>query len=116
MKQSEKKLLNFFRKLSKTDADTLLSFAEFLAERSQPDSETEQLVVDKIERPEEESVIAAIKRLSISYPMLDKDAMLTETSSLMTQHVIQGRAAQEVIDELEVLFERHYDAFKEETE
>lgn len=116
MKQSEKKLLNFFRKLSRQDEQTLLSFAEFLAARSQAGVDPDSLTLNKIERPAEESVIAAIKRLSASYPMLDKDKMLTETSSLMTQHVVQGRLAKEVIDELEQLFDRHYDAFLKETE
>ena len=46
--------------------------------------------------------------------MLDRSRMLNETSSLMTQHVIHGRAAGEVIDELEQLFRRHYERFREE--
>ena len=116
MKQSEKQLLNFFRKLSNQDAQTLLSFAEFLAARSQADIEPETLVVNRIERPEKESVIGAIKRLSASYPMLDKDKMLTETSSLMAQHVVQGRDAIAVIDDLEQVFERYYAEFRDETE
>jgi len=116
MKQAEKKLLKYFRQLSPQDSQSLLSFAEFLAARSQADVEPDTLIVNKIQRPAEESVIAAIKRLSASYPMLDKDKMLTETSSLMTQHIVQGRAVTEVIDELELVFERHYDAFIEEKE
>ena len=116
MKPVEKTLLKYFRQLSSQDSQTLLSFAEFLAARSQPETDSESLIVNKIERPAEESVIAAIKRLSASYPMLDKDKILTETSSLMTQHVVQGRDAVEVIDELELVFERHYDAFSEEKE
>jgi len=114
MKQSEQKLLNHFRKLSAEDARALSSFAEFLAARSEPAGSRESLTVNKIERPVEESVIAAIKRLSASYPMLDKDKMLTETSALMAQHIVQGRVANEVIDELEQIFERHYDAHSEE--
>lgn len=116
MKQTEKQLLNHFRKLSGQDAQSLLSFAEFLAARSQPGKEAESLTLNKIERPAEETVIAAIKRLSASYPMLDKDRMLTETSALMAQHVVQGRSAMEVIDELELVFERHYDVYREEIE
>jgi hypothetical protein len=34
--------------------------------------------------------------------------MLNETSGLMTEHLMQGRPAPEVIDELEALFRRHY--------
>jgi hypothetical protein len=41
--------------------------------------------------------------------MLDRSKMLNETSVLMTQHVISGRDAVEVIDELEILFRRHYE-------
>ncbi len=113
MKQQEKQLLNHFHKLGKEDAQAVLSFAEFLVARSLPAEPKEPLVVKKIERPTEESVIAAIKRLSASYPMLDKDKMLTETSSLMAQHIMQGRAANEVIDELEQIFERHFDTYRE---
>lgn len=114
MKRQEKQLLNHFRKLSAEDSKTLLSFAEFLASRSVPARSEESLTVNKIERPAEESVIAAIKRLSASYPMLDKDKMLTETSALMAQHIVQGRAANEVVDELEQVFERHYATYSEE--
>jgi len=116
MKQQKKQLLDHFQKLSKEDAQTLLSFAEFLAARSQPARAMEPLTLNKIERPAEESVIAAIKRLSSSYPMLDKDKMLTETSSLMAQHIMQGRASHEVIDELELVFERHFSIHSEETD
>lgn len=114
MKQSEKKLLSYFRSLCAEDARSLSSFAEFLAAHSEPAESKESLAIHKIERPAEESVIAAIKRLSTSYPMLDKDKMLTETSSLMGQHIIKGRAVNEVIDDLEQVFERHYAAYSEE--
>jgi hypothetical protein len=40
--------------------------------------------------------------------MLDKPQLLNETSVLMTQHVMQGREAEEVIAEMEALFERFY--------
>ena len=45
--------------------------------------------------------------------MLDRSKMLNETSSLMTQHVLNGRAATEVIDELEIMFKRHYEKLVE---
>lgn len=114
MKQQQKQLLKYFRSLSTEDAHSLLSFAEFLAARSVPVESKEFLSLNKIERPVEESVIAAIKRLSASYPMLDKDKMLTETSALMAQHIMQGRTATEVIDELEQVFERHYAVYSEQ--
>ena len=40
--------------------------------------------------------------------MLDSTEMLTETSALMGAHVLQGRAAEVVIDELEALFTARY--------
>ena len=45
------------------------------------------------------------------YPMLDRERMLSETSGLMAAHTLQGRAAKEVIDDLEAMFERHYREF-----
>jgi hypothetical protein len=59
-------------------------------------------------RPEGESVVMAIKRLTRTYPMIDRRKLMGPTSLLMSQHALQGRAATEVIDELEVVFERHY--------
>ena len=43
--------------------------------------------------------------------MLDKAKMLHESSTLMTQHVMQGRAAADVIDDLEAVFRRYYEEF-----
>ena len=45
--------------------------------------------------------------------MLDTDGLLNETSSLMTQFMLQGRDASEVIDDLEQLFKDHYDKYRE---
>ena len=54
-------------------------------------------------------MIGAIKRLNASYPMLESRRLLDETSLLMSQHVLQGRDVNQVIDELEQLFRRHYE-------
>jgi hypothetical protein len=43
--------------------------------------------------------------------MLDRHLMLDETSTLMAGHVLRGRPARDVIDELEALFARHYGAY-----
>lgn len=110
----ERKLRKLFAALAPADRDTLLAFAEFLAAREAP-TDAGSLggaaaapgPLD-IPRPEEESVVGAIKRLSATYPMLDKDKVLHETAGLMAQHVMQGRDSAEVIDELEAVFERHY--------
>jgi hypothetical protein len=109
----EKKLLAAVRRLSEAQRDTLLAFAEFLARREDgpPAEAVEQTPLD-IPRPAEESVIKAIRRLTATYPMLEKDRMLHQTAGLMTQHIVQGRAAEEIIDELEDMFRAHYNDMK----
>ncbi len=109
MNPSEKRLLALWRGLDDANRETLFAFAEFLSSRSgkaEPETPTEPL---PLPRPEKESVIGAIKRLSATYPMLDRGKMLHETSALMAQHVMQGRGAGEVIDELEIIFSRYYE-------
>ena len=113
MNKSEKQLLEVWRKLSEPDQQTVQKFSEFLLEQNgsvEEDVATEPL---DIERPSDESVMAAIKRLSNTYPMVNKDNMLNETSSLVAEHVIQGKDAVEVIDELEIVFRRHYEIVKQ---
>ena len=46
--------------------------------------------------------------------MLNKDTLLDETASLVSQNLLQGRAAIEVIDELEVIFSKQYEILIEE--
>lgn len=105
MAKDDVRLVQLFNRLPTTERETLLAFAEFLVSRSaMPVDITPKLS----ERPAQESVVAAIKRLSASYHMLDRSKMLHETSALMTEHLMQGRPAPEVIDELEALFRRHY--------
>ena len=109
----EQKLRKLFRGLSAEDKKSLMDFAEFLAQKTSPVDEPLP-EPKKIPRPETESVVKAIKRLSESYFMLDKDHMLQDTSALMAQHIMQGREAAEVIDELEEVFEKHYRARQEQ--
>ena len=118
----EKQLVGMFHKMSALDQVALLAFAEFLSQRAVPNAvaipvpEVEELLepVD-IPRPKDERVVAAVKRLSRTYPMLNKNKMLGDTSTLMTGHIMQGREAKEVIDELESLFRREYELLKSET-
>ncbi len=103
----EKRLRSLVHQLPKVQAEQLLEFPEFLAGRHAPvETATEPV---PIPRPPGENVINAMKRLAATYPMLDRARILDAASHLMTQHVIHGRAAVEVIDELEVLFRRHYE-------
>jgi len=107
------RLQQIFKQLPPEHQQTLLAFAEFLQNRivSKP---TPPWQPKYLPRPPEESVVAAIKRLSKSYPMLNKAKMLDETSSLMTEHILQGRDKVSVIDELEAIFEQHYEEFVRE--
>lgn len=109
MRPQDKKLLNFFRELPAEQQDTLLAFAEFLASRAAATKPPVASQPQAIPRPGEEKVVQAIKRLRETYPMLDHGKMLHEVSHHMTQHVMQGRAAKDVIDELELVFRAHYE-------
>jgi hypothetical protein len=115
MAGDSKKLLRLFRSLSSARQQALLEYAEFLASRDAADGlnavPQEPL---SIPRPEQESVVKAIQRLMASYPMLDRNKLLHETSAQMTRHLIHGVPAVEVIDELEVIFRRQYEARLEE--
>jgi len=109
---AQQRLLKLFRQLPEPAQESLLSYAAFLVERGAtalPMPRAAPAAPADIPRPESESVIAAIRRLSQTFHMLDKDDLLHETSALMTAHVMQGRSAVEVIDELEVVFRRHYE-------
>jgi hypothetical protein len=109
----QRRLLKLFGALSAADREALLAFAEFLVARRSPEPIPDEAPSEPkaIPRPEEESVIAAIRRLSETYFMLDRGTMLNETSSLMAAHVMQGRPAPEVIDELEDLFAGRYETY-----
>jgi hypothetical protein len=113
--EAERKLLALFSRLPAQGREQLLAFAEFLVERSAATGTAATHAAEAaptrpldIPRPEAESVIAAIRRLSQTFPMLDREALLHDTSALMTAHVMQGRPSAEVIDELELVFRRHY--------
>jgi hypothetical protein len=105
----EKRLLALYNGLPEAERKSLLDFAEFLATRAAPPvPEVPQTPLD-IPRPAEESVVAAMKRLRASYPMIDHSKMLHEASGLMGEHMMQGRPASEVVDELEAMFLRYYE-------
>jgi hypothetical protein len=114
----EKRLRKLYRDMNPGDKATLMRFAEFLVGSPSVVVEpmTEFPQPEQRERPEKESVVKAIKRLTASYPMIERDRLLNETSSLMTAHVIHGKPATEIIDALEAMFSQHYILLKEEFE
>ncbi|OOZ40139.1 hypothetical protein BOW53_08920 [Solemya pervernicosa gill symbiont] len=116
-KKAEKRLSEIVKALPENHLATLLEFAEYMFQRHGVEVKPEVVMEPvSIPRPEEESVIAAIKRLSATYPMVDKAEMLNKTSSLVMQHMLQGRDAVEVIDEIEQVFEEHYQLLLNATE
>jgi len=113
--KQQKQLLRFFDGLDEGRQKALLEYAEFLYERS----EKKQLPLTTpkiIPRPDSETVVGAIKRLSASYEMIDKQTMLHELSGLMAQHMLQGRSACEVIDDIESLYHTRYQILLEKQE
>ncbi len=109
---AQRELLALFRRMDERGRESLLDFARFLAARGSSAGEpaAEQAMQKPLGLPrlEQETVAAAIRRLSQNYPMLNKDELFHKASSLMTAHVMQGRAAAEVIDELEEFFAESY--------
>jgi hypothetical protein len=125
MSAQRQQLLTLFENLAPGDQATLLAFAEFLGDRDSkgmPDvspataAVTEPVVVpepEAIERPSSESIVAGLKRLSRTYPMLDKSEMLSATSDIVATHIMQGSDAARAIDELEEIFAAHYRLLKD---
>ncbi len=126
MSLEETRLLELFADLAPADRDSLLAFAEFLQARrlspgspmmaaAPPTKKVERPKPLDMPRPEKEAVVAALKRLTSTYPMLDKSKLLSDTSGLVTAHIMQGRPQIEVIDELEAIFTRHYQLWYSES-
>lgn len=109
MAPDEKRLLKLYRALSGGGRSSLLDYADFLAARDNGQAASIPEAPLDIPRPAEESVVKAIKRLMTTYPMLERDKLLHETSALMTRHVVHKHPAVAVIDELEQFFKRQYD-------
>jgi hypothetical protein len=111
----EHQLLALWRRLGSAERATLLAFAEFLEQRAalpeaHPPRATPAAVPEPVAivRPPGESVVAALKRLARTYPMLDKSIMLRATSDLVARHIMQGTETAATIDELEDIFRDHY--------
>ena len=112
MTAAERRLLASFRKLGDADRETLQKFADFLAGNTAESEAPKPTEPVAIPRPEKESVIKAVKRLTATYPMIDTKEIFHQTSSLMNQHLLNGKAANEVIDELELLFRQTWEKQK----
>ena len=121
MATTEKYLYQLFGQLAAGDQATLLAFAEFLHERgSSGDATTagkplEIPEPEQIERPTEETIVGCLKRLAMTYPMLDKKVMLEATSDLVATTIMKGGDTVGAINELERIFRIHYEQLKAES-
>ena len=87
--------------------------ARFLAARSAPQLRDAAAELPKTIPPSQpESVVSALKRLSETYPMLDQTDLFTDASALMAAHVLHGRSAESVIEEMEAVFQRAYSRYR----
>ncbi len=114
MADDEARLSEIYQGLPDAQRKSLLDFAEFLDTRTESRPAAPPQVPETIPRPKEESVLKAIQRLSATYPMLDKSTLMSETTTLMGQHVMEGRDVTEVIDDLESLFRGAYEKLRED--
>ena len=114
MKEDEQKLLAIFEGLAPEQQDRLIEFAEFLAIGEAGADKPIAAEPEVMSRPREETVAMAIRRLVKSYPMLDRRRLMSEASQFLAEHALHDRPAHEVIDELEIVFARHYRSVRNE--
>ena len=109
MKSKFREIKLLLAQLGDDHQQSIIDYANFLVQKYKTDnSGARGLKPESIERPGQETVIAAIKRLKKTYYMLDTDSMLSQTSALMGQHILKGREASDVIDELQSIFQTQY--------
>ena len=116
MADLEDALLKSLRKLPETQQQMLADFAEFLCQRYAIEEEIAPQQPVEIPRPQEESVIKAVKRLSKTYPMLDSKELFEKTSSFMMRNLMHGEDSVVVIDEMEVFFQQSFESYTSEKE
>ncbi|MCK5396304.1 MAG: Crp/Fnr family transcriptional regulator [Gammaproteobacteria bacterium] len=109
MIKSSQDLTSLYEAMDDERKKSLCDFADFLYAQADPINQVIPPPEDSA-RPEEETVVGAVKRLKIQYHMIESMSVFSAASSLMTDHMVKGRDVVEVIDEMEVLFE---DAYKE---
>jgi hypothetical protein len=114
LKPEEQKLIKLFRALGSAQKQSATSFMQFLLSQGEGGTVSKPLQPDIIPRPDKESVVKAIKRMRATYHMLDQNKLFNETSQHMTSHLLHGKPAAEVIDELEAMFVQHYQRYLEE--
>lgn len=105
--KSSKALIDLYESLDDERKLSLCDFAEFIYAKAGPVVK-EIPAPDDAPRPEQETVVGAVKRLKTKYHMVESMTVFSAASSLMTDHMVKGRNLVEVIDEMEALFEDAY--------
>ncbi|VAW54001.1 hypothetical protein MNBD_GAMMA05-1633 [hydrothermal vent metagenome] len=111
--KSSTALTDLYEAMDDQRKQSLSDFVDFLYAQADPISK-EVPQPENISRPETETVVGAIKRLKLTYPMIGSMKVFSAASSLMTEHMVNGRNVIEIIDEMEVLFVNAYDEMLEE--
>ncbi len=106
--KSSDALINLYEAMDDERRRSLCDFADFLYAQAEPISK-EVPAPENVPRPQQESVVGAVKRLKVKYHMVESMSVFSAASALMTDHMVKGRNVVEVIDEMEVLFEDAYD-------
>ena len=105
--KSSKALIELYESLDDERKQSLCDFADFLYAKAGPVVK-EIPAPEDVPRPEQETVVGAVKRLKTKYHMVESMMVFSAASSLMTDHMVKGRDLVEVIDEMEALFEDAY--------
>lgn len=120
MLEKEQNLIKLFKQLNNINQASVLSFAEFLSANSGnqlSDNSCDKREPEELKkplyilRPEDEKVLFAIKRLSATYSMIKTSAVFDQAAKLMSDHMLHGKDAKLIIDELELLFSEHYEVY-----
>ena len=119
------RLVRIFDLLAPVQRQTLLAFAEFLLNRHRKPGEarlsaansntTPGVLAQPVfeERPDTETVAAALSRLSRVYHMLDADTLVERASDeLLNREAIASLSPRALVDELERFFAEQYQRAK----
>lgn len=105
--KSSPDLVTLYEAMDDSRKQSLSDFADFLHAQSAPVSK-QISPPNELPRPQKETVVGAIKRLKMTYPMIESMSVFSAASALMTDHMVKGRNVVEVIDEMQLLFENAY--------
>jgi hypothetical protein len=102
LKDYRARLVAVLEKLDESGRRRLIEYAESLVSRNEVQAAPPSLAP----RPAGETVLQAIKRLNGGYPGLRRAALMQPVGELLSQHMVDGRAREEVIGDLEALYAR----------